>query len=161
MSIQFTIRHRLEPGDIGYVIYLHGILYAQSHGWNASFEAHVAEPMARFVKNGNRAERMWIVEFEERVCGSLALTRIDQARAQLRWFLLDPALRGQGVGNVLMDRLLEFARQKEYRSIELWTVKGLEVAAAVYSKYGFKLTEELTSRTWGATVTEQKYLLKL
>jgi GNAT superfamily N-acetyltransferase len=52
--------------------------------------------------------------------------------AQLRWFLLDPCLRGKGTGKKLLNLLLDFAKEKNYRSIEIWTVKGLEAADALY-----------------------------
>jgi hypothetical protein len=45
-----TIRTTLRPGDIGYVTYLHGTLYAAEYGWDHTFEAYVAGPLAEFAK---------------------------------------------------------------------------------------------------------------
>jgi GNAT superfamily N-acetyltransferase len=89
------------------------------------------------------------------------LTQVDNFHAQLRWFLLDPCLRGKGIGKKLMTLLLNYAEEKGYQSIELWTVKRLEVAIVLYQKFGFNLVEEHTRNIWGTTVIEQKYMVHL
>jgi GNAT superfamily N-acetyltransferase len=161
MAEDITIRTQLKPGDIGYITYLHGVLYAAEYGWDHTFETYVAVPLCEFAKSDYPRQRIWIVEQQGKVCGSVALIQLSEQRAQLRWFLLHPSLRGKGFGKKLMDQLMEFSRQNNYQSIELWTVKGLEAACALYGKYGFDLIEEKTSQVWGATIVEQKYLLKL
>jgi len=161
MTEEYTIRTYLKPGDIGYITYLHGILYAKEYGWDHTFEAYVAGPLSEFAKSHNPGERIWIVEVADKICGSIALTQIGTDIAQLRWFLLDPCLRGKGIGKKLINLLLDFAKEENYQFIELWTVRGLEAAVALYRKFGFELTEEKSSNLWGTTVIEQKYLLSL
>lgn len=56
-----TIRSKLRPGDIGSVTYLHGTLYAAEYGWDYTFEAYVAGPLAEFGKSHSDRERIWIV----------------------------------------------------------------------------------------------------
>jgi hypothetical protein len=69
-----SIRHDLKPGDIGYLIYLHGTLYGQEYGWDHTFEAYVAGPLAEFAKAHSDCERIWIVERDEVIVGSVAMT---------------------------------------------------------------------------------------
>jgi len=144
MSEEYEVRTYLKPGDIGSITYLHGILYAKEYGWDHTFEAYVAGPLSDFARLNNPDERIWIVEVSDKVCGSIALTQVDNFHAQLRWFLLDPCLRGKGIGKKLMTLLLNYAEEKGYQSIELWTVKRLEVAIVLYQKFGFNLVEEHT-----------------
>jgi GNAT superfamily N-acetyltransferase len=156
-----TIRNDLEPGDIGCVTYLHAVLYAEDRGWDASFEAYVAGPLAEFAKSQTDRERIWIVEQDEKVAGSIAIVEASQEEAQLRWLLLHPHIRGLGLGRLLVEEAVDFCRECGYASIFLWTVAGLEAAMHLYESLGFELTEEETHPIWGAVVTEQRYDLKL
>lgn len=156
-----TIRHDLRPGDIGYLIYLHGILYAQEHNFDCTFEPYVAGPMAEFVKSRTDRERLWIVEKDGQIVGSVAIVKFSEEQAQLRWLLLHPDARGHGIGKTLVEEALQFCRDCGYSSVFLWTVSALGVAARLYQSVGFCLTEEKTHEIWGVTLTEQRYDFEL
>ena len=52
-----------RPGDMGWVVQSHGALYASEHGFDASFEALVAEITAKFLTSFDASrERCWIAE---------------------------------------------------------------------------------------------------
>lgn len=156
---EWSLRNDLRPGDIGEVIHLHGLLYSAECGWNCTLEAYVAEALADFVLKPNPRSRIWLVEHRSRVAGSIAIVEATPDSAQLRWFLVDPALRGTGVGKRLLDEALAFASREGYRSVFLWTVGGLEAARKRYDAAGFILTEEASHQRWGARVTEQRFEL--
>ena len=155
------IRNDFKPGDIGYLIYLHGTLYANEYGWDHTFEAYVAGPLAEFAKSRNDREKIWIIEKDERVGGSIAIVEASKEQAQLRWLLLDPDLRGCGIGRMLVAEAIDFCREKNYRSVFLWTVNRLTSAAHLYEAFGFEVTEESTRELWGSLLTEQRYDLVL
>jgi N-acetylglutamate synthase-like GNAT family acetyltransferase len=156
-----SIRNDLQPGDVGYITYLHGILYAPEQGWDHTFDAYVAMPLAEFAKSHSSREGIWIAEKEERIVGSVAIVKFSEKEAQLRWLLLDPEVRGQGLGRRLVEESLNFCKKAEYSSVFLWTVNTLPVSAMLYKSVGFKPTEELTHKLWGSIVTEVKYELAL
>jgi N-acetylglutamate synthase-like GNAT family acetyltransferase len=155
------IRNQLKPGDIGYLTYLHGILYAQEYGWDYTFEAYVAGPLAEFAKTHDDRERIWVVEKDGQIAGSVAIVEASKEEAQLRWMLLTPDLRGYGLGRVLVQEALDFCKEQGYRSVFLWTVSLLTVATRLYRSVGFQLTEEKTHPIWGAELTEQRFDLRL
>ena len=161
LPLNTRIRHEFKPGDIGCLIYLHGALYAKEYGWDHTFEAYVAAPLAEFAKSHNNRERIWIVEADEQVAGSIAIVEASAEEAQLRWLLLHPRLRGLGMGRRLGEEAIGFCRQSNYSSVFLWTVSTLRAAASLYLTLGFRLTEENRHRIWGKTITEQRYDLKL
>ena len=156
-----TLRHELKPGDIGTLTRLHGVLYSEEQGWDHTFEAYVAGPLSEFAGSHTERERIWIVEKDRKVAGSIAVVEASREEAQLRWLLLNPDLRGQGIGRVLVGEAIRFSREHGYSSVFLWTVSALTPAARLYAHFGFRLTEEETREMWGAVVTEQRYELKL
>jgi GNAT superfamily N-acetyltransferase len=161
MRMDIVIRNQLKVGDIGSITYLHGVLYAKEHGYDYTFEAYVAEPLGQFARRTNPREQIWIVEQNEKALGSIALCEISTSEAQLRWFLLSPELRGQGIGKRLVKSLIDFAIGQGYECISLWTVKGLEAAKNIYLSFGFILTEEIEHLIWGSIHSEQKYSLEI
>lgn len=155
------IRTDLKPGDIGYLIYLHSVVYANEYGWDNTFEAYVAGPLAEFATAHSDRERIWIVEREGIVAGSISIVEASNEQAQLRWFLLHPDLRGRGIGRMLLEEAISFSRANDYSMVFLWTTSNLAAAAKLYESTGFHITEEITHEMWGATVTEQRYELNL
>ncbi len=157
-----TIRAGLQTGDIGYVTYLHGILYAQEYNYDTTFDGYVALGMGEFAKDYDPAKDcIWIAAMGDQIVGSISIVGQPDNMAQLRWFIVHPAARGQGLGHQLMDQALAFCRDRGFKSIYLWTVDYLGAAIHLYTSAEFTLTEEQTHELWGQTLTEQRYDLIL
>ena len=156
-----TIRTELKPGDIGYVTFLHGILYRKEYCYGIEFESYVSKGLLEFFQKYNASNnRVWVCEHNEQIVGFLLLMNRGES-AQLRYFLVLPEYRGIGLGRKLMDLFIEFLIQCKYRSAYLWTTSELHTAAHLYTKYGFKLSEEKNSVVFGKSVIEQRYDLYL
>lgn len=156
-----TIRHEPRPGDIGYLLYLHGFLYAQEFGWDCTFEAGMAGSLATFATNLTERDRLWLVDDQERLTGSSAVDGKSANEAELRWVLLHPDLRGKGIGRLLVEEAIAFCRAREYKTVRLWTAKVLKAATRLYESIGFELAEEWTETRWSQPVTMRRYELKL
>jgi N-acetylglutamate synthase-like GNAT family acetyltransferase len=156
-----SIRHHLLPGDIGYITYLHAVLYAPEQGWDHTFDSCVAIPLAQFALRQSPQERIWIAEKEGRIVGCVAIVKISENIAQLRWLLLHPEVRGLGLGRKLVQDALHFCREAGYSTVFLWTVSMLPAAVGLYRSVGFRETENVTHEIWGSLVTEVRYELEL
>ena len=155
-------RTEIVPGDLGEIVRLHGVLYAEEYLLDNTFEAYVAGPLSEFLLSKDReGQRIWVVEAEGKVAGCIAIVRSGEGVAQLRWFLLTPETRGKGLGKRLMEEAVEYSRRAGYRRIILWTFSELEAAIALYRRWGFQNTEEKTHHIWGRDLTEEKYELEL
>ena len=157
-----TIRTDLRPGDIGQIIYWHGVLYGREHGLDYTLEAYVAESLAEFVLNhGEDRQRLWIASRNSTVVGSVGVVPREGGAAQLRWFWVHPECRRQGLGHRLLELALGFARKQGFSRLHLWTFSELEDASRLYREAGFVRTKERTQRIWGRRLTEERYDLVL
>jgi GNAT superfamily N-acetyltransferase len=159
-----SIRREFRSGDLGAILEHHGRAYSQEYGVDSSFEAHVAASIAKAGLRGfpRPNEYLWILELEGAHAGSLALTDEGDGTACARWVLLDPAVRGQGLGRRLLGELVAAAETAGYERIVLETFSDLRAAAHLYRSHGFQVTGSETGPRWGrAEITYQRYELEL
>lgn len=155
------------PGAIGDIAALHARHYAASHGFGAVFEAKVARELGEFLGRLDPARDLFrcVVAGQGAVLGSIALdggeAGLPAGTAHLRWFILDAALRGSGLGRRLLAETLARARAEGFARVYLWTLSGLPAAERLYAEAGFTLEEEITGQQWGRPVTERRLGLGL
>ena len=158
---EISIRMDLRPGDIGRVIQMHGALYSMEYNYSIQFETYVAKGLCEFYeKYDSQRNRVWICEHQRKMIGFLLLMDREQA-AQLRYFLIEPEYRSIGLGSRLMKQYMDFLRQCGYKKSYLWTTHELSTAAFIYKRFGFQLTEEKESTSFGKPLREQRYDLVL
>jgi DNA-binding MarR family transcriptional regulator/GNAT superfamily N-acetyltransferase len=151
-----------EPGDYGWVVHRHGVLYAQEYGWDESFEALVARIVADYVDHrAPQRENAWIAEVNGEPVGCVFCMKRDETTAQLRLLLVDPSVRGMGIGSRLVEECLRFARRAGYQQIMLWTNDVLEEARRIYQRTGFQLVEEESHHSFGHDLVGQNWWRKL
>jgi N-acetylglutamate synthase-like GNAT family acetyltransferase len=158
---EITLRTQLRPGDIGWIVVSHGLLYAREWGFDPTFEVYVAGPLAACVRSASAKDRIWIAEQGGSNVGCIAIIAASSTQAQLRWFLVEPNTRGCGLGKRLLQEAISFCRASGYTSVMLWTVSALTVAAHLYALFGFKKVQVQPGCKWGVEVVEEQYELCL
>jgi len=140
-------------------------------GFGPAFESRVAADLAEFMTRiDNAANQTWYAQLDNRIVGSISIdgqhlvgtdmgdTGPGDAKAHLRWFVVDQSIRDSGIGKALLSQALSFCDQQGFHETHLWTVKGLDAARKLYQQQGFYLAEEYYGDQWGTNILEQHYL---
>jgi DNA-binding MarR family transcriptional regulator/N-acetylglutamate synthase-like GNAT family acetyltransferase len=159
--ISYVIRPP-RPGDFGWVVHRHGVLYSEEHGWDETFEALVARIIADYVDQHDvRREAVWIAEVDGEPVGSVFCVKKNARTAQLRLLLVEPRARGMGIGTRLVQECMDFARRAGYAEMTLWTNDVLDDARRIYERAGWKLVEENEHHSFGHDLVGQNWLVSL
>lgn len=152
----------LRPGDLGWVVHRQALLYSHEYGWDASFEALVADIVAKYQQNFDaRGENAWIAEWQGRPVGSVFVVRESATVAKLRLLYVEAEARGLGLGRQLVQRCIDFARERGYQTLTLWTNDVLSHARQIYQSTGFELVASEPHHSFGHDLIGEHWTLTL
>ena len=152
----------LGPGDLGWVLERHGILFPREYGWGPGFEELVSGVLAEFAaRRDEPGNAGWIAEVGGRRAGSIFCVGVDERVAKLRLLLVEPWARGRGLGETLVGECVAFARAAGYEELVLWTMEVLVHARPIYERAGFELIESETHTLFGPELVGQTWKLDL
>jgi len=150
------------PGELGWVVQRNGARYAAEYGWDESYEALVARIVADYAARADhKREAAWIAELDGQPAGCVFCMRKSDDVAQLRLLLVEPHLRGRGIGERLVAECVAFARRTGYREIVLWTNDVLHAARRIYQRAGFELVSSEEHHSFGHDLVAQDWRLPL
>jgi len=165
---RFALRTH-QPGDMGWIVERHGVIYFKEHGWNREFEALVAEIAGDFLRKLDPSredparERCWIAERDGQRVGCVLITTDthDESAARLRLLLVEPQARGIGLGRALVAECVRFAKAAGYKRIVLWTQESLAAARRLYADAGFIVTTRWRHHSFGRDLVAETWELAL
>ncbi|MBL4602964.1 MAG: MarR family transcriptional regulator [Emcibacteraceae bacterium] len=148
-------------GLIGKISTLHAKIHGEIAGLGLNFECLVASGMAEFMPLVHREKNnTWYAEQNNEIIGGISIDGegLGNNIAHLRWFVIDNAAQGAGLGAKLLKKALDFCDHQGFDATHLWTYKGLDAARSLYERQGFKLVEEKLDTQYGKELLEQKYI---
>ncbi len=146
MKSDITIR-TYRPGDPSLVCYFQYRLYEKQFHFNGLYEQEMLGGMAELYDDPEGSQ-MWIAEADGAIVGDIAIIKRGEHQAQLRWFGVDMAMQGLGLGNRLLQTAMDFCAEKGYTHVTLGTLNILQPARHLYAKFGFQKTESEPFNDW-------------
>jgi GNAT superfamily N-acetyltransferase len=157
------VRPADRPGDLGWMVWQHGEVYAATLGWDTTFEMLVARIVADFAE-ADPDPRLggWIAELDSRRVGCvLCVPGPDPSVAVLRILLVTPDARGHGAGAELVTTCVDHARAAGCTEMTLWTNDVLASARRIYEAAGFELLDSEEHHSFGKDLVGQHWRLRL
>ena len=90
------------------------------------------------LRDVDRYECLFLGDEGGDVAGCVALDGKGGPLAVIKRFYVRPSSRGRGIGRKLVERLLEEARRRGYRSVRLGTLVHMDAARRLYRELGFR-----------------------
>ena len=91
------------------------------------------------------------------VIGTISLRKINDITAEVKNFYLEKEYRGTGIAQDLFNTIIEFAKAKKYKRLELDSYKEFNRAIKFYEKNNFYLeTVENNKYIYSRTLSEEK-----
>jgi putative acetyltransferase len=135
-----TIR-RATPDD-GPAVRTFVFATLRSYGIEPDPEGLDADVMA-FGTHGDGPIDEFVAEVDGEVVGSVAVSPTEDRNGHLSRFFVDCAFRGRGLGRLLLTRVVEDARRRGYRRIELETRTAFQEAVHLYETTGWRRGPDL------------------
>lgn len=154
--------HRV--GELGWLIHRQAVLYNQQYGWNGEFETLIAKLYHDYeIAPDTPPRALWIAERKGGIVGSIFATPSEgrPGTAQLRMLYVEPEARGLGIGRMLVDQCVSFARDSGYKRVRLWTQSILAPARKIYAGAGFHLVDSASHHSFGADLVGENWELEL
>ena len=102
------------------------------------FEEEVAGLPGKYSKPEGR---LYIVKNNDEFIGTIALRKIEDGICEMKRLFLKDKARGKGIGNELVAKIIQDAKDIGYKSMRLDTIKEkMPKAVSIYERYGFKET---------------------
>src|SRR4026207_1152617 len=101
-----------------------------------SFEEELSNPLKKY---GPPSGDLVLAYWEDEIAGCIALTGMKEPGAcEMKRLYVKPSFRKNKIGRLLVEELLNSAKERDYKIMRLDTFLKLQPAVHLYQQFGFK-----------------------
>jgi len=150
------------PGELGWIIQVHGQYYAEKNGWYGEFECIVAKIVVDYLSAGScDRQSCFIAELNGQRVGCIMLTESSHSEGKLRVMFVSADARGKGIGTLLIKAVLNKAETIGYKTLSLWTTNNQIAARELYKKIGFTMVSVNPNTTFAKGSNDEQWRMKI
>ncbi len=97
--------------------------------------------------------RLIIVFCNGEPCGCIGIKNLSEDIGEVTRLFVLPKFRNNGIGKGLLNRALDYARERQYKKLRLQTLTFMEKAIELYREYNFKKIEPYGSHIIDEAIT--------
>lgn len=89
------------------------------------------------LKYGLPNGRLYLAYYNKKLAGCIGLIKIDEENCEMKRLFVRPDFRGHHIGDYLVDKIINDAKDIGYKHMLLDTLPFLKGALHIYKKFGF------------------------
>lgn len=89
------------------------------------------------MKYGVPYGRLYLIYCDEKLAGCIGLRKIDDQNCEMKRLYIRSEFRGKKLGNILVKKIIEDAKEIGYSHMLLDTLPFLQSAIHIYKRFGF------------------------
>lgn len=94
----------------------------------------LSNPQTEIIDKGGK---IFYAKYNNQIVGSVSLMKIDNYTFELSKMAVTEKVQGLGIGKMLMDYCIAFAKENGIKKLVLYSNTILVIAIKMYEKYGF------------------------
>ena len=88
-------------------------------------------------KYGMPEGRLYLAYLNEELVGCIGLRKMDEVSCEMKRLYIRKSFRGSGLGKILVEKIIQDAKEIGYKQMLLDTLPFLPEAIGLYKKFGF------------------------
>ena len=124
-----------------YMTFLANEMIKPPWNYNIDVESGVNFSMKNLDKFAEPDGRLLLVNVDDQIAGTISMRKIREDSGEIKRMFVRPNFRGKKLGNLMIEEVIEVAKENGYSKLYLDTAQYMSSAVTLYKKFGFEETE--------------------